>query len=665
MRSVHQADAPRTGVLVQNIPEELRQRRQWVVWKLERRDHDLTKVPYLASGGGKASSTDSETWRTFEEALQALDSKRYNGVGFVFSSGDPYAVVDLDDCRDPETGDLEGWAQEIVEAFDSYTETSPSGTGVHIIVRGKAPNKKRGKVEAYSLEKFFTVTGRGTLMRVRDRQAELDALTRDYLSDPDPVPAPNGKEHAGALSDTEILELCRKAKNAAKFSDLYDAGDTYRHHDGDDSRADQALASMFAFYTQERAQLERLVSGSALGQRAKWRNRADYRRRTIDKALSGLQETYSKPRVEVRSRSQSLGNEVVSSDPERSIRAVSFRGREKPGPREWIVDRAICKGHPASWYGESGIAKSLLAAHMGLHVASDGIDYWAGLRVKTVPVIYGDFELDEVEHLRRAQELAAGMGLPDVPAKFHYLPLAGLPVNEAFQIAAEECARLGAGLFVVDSVGFALDGDSELAKDVLRFYRECIQPIREASTTPFLIDHQAKVIKGEKYSDKLEFGSVYKTNAVRSSFQIRGSWDGNELTATFTHKKTNFGPKVDDFSLKLVFEAGSIEVVRLAEAVPNPDREPSKKDQVLDALEKLGRATSETVANKTGINPLTVRNEISKLLAEELLVDTGEKQGRFRVVATHSHTTQGPGPGPKDTEKWQETKDRLKEQGRL
>jgi hypothetical protein len=60
-----------------------------------------------------------------------------------------------------------------------------------------------------------------------------------------------------------------------------------------------------------------------------------------------------------------------------------------------------------------------------------------------------------------------------------------------------------------------------------------------------------------------------------------------------------------------------------------------------------------------------VRNEISKLLAEELLVDTGEKQGRFRVVATHSHTTQGPGPGPKDTEKWQETKDRLKEQGRL
>src|SRR5215212_11309738 len=283
---------------------------------------------------------------------------------------------------------------------------------------------------------------------------------------------------------------------------------------------------------------------------------------------------------------------------------------------------------------------------MGIHIAADGVDYWAGLRVQTTPVIYGDFELDEIENLRRAQELAAGMGLPDVPTKFHYLPLAGLPAAEAFEIAAKECRRLEAGLFIVDSVGFALDGDSELAKDVLRFYRECIQPIRDAGTTPFLIDHQAKVIKGEKYSDKQEFGSVYKTNAVRSSFQIRGLWEGNELTTTFTHRKTNFGPKVEDLSLKLVFGAGRIEVTRLAEAVPNPDKEPSKNELVLDVLEELGRATTETVANKTGINPLTVRNAISELLAEGLLVDTGDKQGRFRVVATHSHTTKGPGPGP-------------------
>jgi primase-polymerase (primpol)-like protein len=139
--------------LLDNIPEELRQRPQWIVHK--------EKVPYIAGGVGRASSTDSLTWRPFEEAVQALHASpgRYDGIGFVFSSGDPFAGVDLDNCRDPETGELEEWAAEIVADFDGYAEASPSGTGVHIIVRGKAPNKKRGRVEAYSSERFFTVTG--------------------------------------------------------------------------------------------------------------------------------------------------------------------------------------------------------------------------------------------------------------------------------------------------------------------------------------------------------------------------------------------------------------------------------------------------------------------------------------------------------------------------
>src|SRR5829696_8997746 len=458
----------------------------------------------------------------------------------------------------------------------------------------------------------------------------------------------NGGVSVDHPTDEIVIEKCRNARNAAKFSDLFDRGDVHAHHGGDDSAADLGLLGMLAFYTQDEAQLERLFSSSALGQRGKWRNRSDYRTRTIEKALADVGEVYDWPNDTnvAHSRSRSLGNKGMRNDLEHSIKAISFRGREKPGPREWIVDHAICKGHPASWYGESGIAKSLLAMHMALHVAADGVDYWSGLRVKTVPVIYGDFELDEDEHLRRAQELAAGMGLPDVPAKFHYLPLAGLPPENAFAIAATECVRLEAGLFILDSVGYALDGDSELAKDVLRFYRDYIQPIKAAGTTPLLIDHQAKVIKGEKYSDKQEFGSVYKTNTVRSSFQIRGAWEGNELTTTFTHRKTNFGPKVDDLSLKLVFGAGRIDVTRLAEAVPNPDKEPSKKEQVYAAFKELGRGTSETVANATGISTQTVRNAISELVHEGVLEDTGEKQGRYTIFVTHNSTTKGPGPGP-------------------
>ena len=154
--------APGTGPeqhQFENIPEELRRRPQWLVWKLEERDSKPTKIPYIAGGVGKAPSTDSETWRSFDEAVVALKTGRYDGIGFVFSTGDPYAGIDLDDCRNPESGELEVWAAKTVQDLDGYAEVSPSGTGVHIIVRGKAPNKKRGKVEAYSSERYFTITG--------------------------------------------------------------------------------------------------------------------------------------------------------------------------------------------------------------------------------------------------------------------------------------------------------------------------------------------------------------------------------------------------------------------------------------------------------------------------------------------------------------------------
>ncbi len=160
MNSVHQEAGPQQTELLQNIPEEMRQRPQWLVWKLEERDGKPTKVPYIAGGVGKADTTDLMTWRTFEEAVQALGTGRYNGVGFVFCSGDHFTGVDLDDCRDPETGDIKPWAQKIVNAFGGYAEVSQSGKGVHIIVHGKAPNKKRGQVEAYSLERYFAMTGR-------------------------------------------------------------------------------------------------------------------------------------------------------------------------------------------------------------------------------------------------------------------------------------------------------------------------------------------------------------------------------------------------------------------------------------------------------------------------------------------------------------------------
>jgi hypothetical protein len=474
------------------------------------------------------------------------------------------------------------------------------------------------------------------------RQDEIDALTRKYLTKPNTSEALNGhRPPAGTVEipDAEIIALCRKAKNAAKFADLFDAGNTAANNNND-SEADLALLGILKFYTQDYGQLERIFGVSALGQRSKWGKRADYRKKTIDKALSHVGGTYPKPQGEVRSHSHSLGKlgswEVRDyeddNDLKQSIQALSFSGREKPSPRDWIVDGYIPKGHSTAFYGAGGTAKSLLALHLALTVADEKRDYWLGRKVKHVPVLYLDFELDADEQHRRALELVAGMGFGGVPEDFYYLAGAGLGPLEAFAAAAAEIARLGAGLVVVDSIGFALAGDSEAARDVLAFDRTCLQPLKNAGSTPLLIDHQAKVIKGEKYADKEAFGSVYKGNTARSSFQVRGAWEPGEVTATLVHKKNSFGPKGEDFSVKLVFERDRIMVERLADAVKDPDKEVSKKEQVLEAVTELGRATAETVARKTGHSLKTVQNRIAELVAEGELEDTGEKQGRQRIV---------------------------------
>jgi putative DNA primase/helicase len=146
------------SVKAESIPEELKARPQWVVWKAVGEKPD--KMPYSARTGRKASSTYLMTWSTFEETQGAYKSGEYAGLGFVFSSADPFTGIDLDGCVNPRTGEVAAWAMEIIRYFDSYTELSVSGTGIHIILRGlQVPNRRKGEVEVYSSKRFFTVTG--------------------------------------------------------------------------------------------------------------------------------------------------------------------------------------------------------------------------------------------------------------------------------------------------------------------------------------------------------------------------------------------------------------------------------------------------------------------------------------------------------------------------
>ncbi len=144
------------------IPQELKDLPQWVLWQLEERGGTKTKVPYQPQKPKlRASTTDPATWGTFDQAMGLARGHGFSGIGFVFSADDPYCGIDLDKCRDPQTGEVESWALDIICTFNSYTEVSPSGRGVHIIIKGKLPKqgRRKGKIEMYDQSRFFTITG--------------------------------------------------------------------------------------------------------------------------------------------------------------------------------------------------------------------------------------------------------------------------------------------------------------------------------------------------------------------------------------------------------------------------------------------------------------------------------------------------------------------------
>jgi hypothetical protein len=281
------------------VPAELAARAQWVCWRYAERHGKRTKEPIDPTTGGLARTNDPATWTTFEQAL-ATARRAGLGVGFVLTSDDPYTFIDLDDARDDQ-GALTPAAREIVELLDSYTEWSPSGRGVHIVVRGTLPTwarRKRGGIEAYDRLRYMTVTGNVLDGRttIADRQAELELFAQRWLADPAPVaPQP---VHAGDDDDEALLERARRAANGDKFQLLFDQGDWQGAGYSSQSEADLALVTMLAFWAgPDPARIDRLFRRSAL-YRAKWdaRHAGDgrtYGQLTIERALAQRTEYWT------------------------------------------------------------------------------------------------------------------------------------------------------------------------------------------------------------------------------------------------------------------------------------------------------------------------------------------------------------------------------------
>lgn len=216
--------------LLQGLPQAMRALPQWLLWRFERYDGDKKprKVPYYLSGrkrrGEQGSDDDRAELCTFDLALQALERRRWDGLGFAFLPGDGLIGIDIDGAVD-EDGVVSERCQAIVQACGSYTELSPSGRGVHIIVAGETETFKDNRIglEVFCGRQFFTCTGRrwpGTPAEVapigEDTLRRLKATVRGAKASGkgDPLAQPvHGVDAAAA--DVRVSRYCLAALDNA------------------------------------------------------------------------------------------------------------------------------------------------------------------------------------------------------------------------------------------------------------------------------------------------------------------------------------------------------------------------------------------------------------------------------------------------------------------
>jgi putative DNA primase/helicase len=284
---------------VEAIPVELRERRQWVVFRFEPNPGKPKprKVPYRVDAPTRrAASDDPASWATFEEAAAIVASGQADAIGYCFAADDPFVGVDLDDKFSEEE------RAAIVRELESYTERSVSGEGEHVIVRASLNGHGRnrsGGFEVYERERFFLVTGAhvaGTPTTIEPRQAQLEQVLARFLPKREAIASDTACAVTPVdLDDRDLLDRALGAANGSDFEALWKG--EWENRYSSQSEADLAFSSMLAFWTgRDAARIDSIFRASGL-YREKW-ERADYRNSTIDKAIAGTTDTYHPPRAE-------------------------------------------------------------------------------------------------------------------------------------------------------------------------------------------------------------------------------------------------------------------------------------------------------------------------------------------------------------------------------
>lgn len=282
--------------MFQNLPEEIKVYNQWLVWRYEDLEAKKpTKVPYCPHSYKQASVTNPQTWGSFDDACKAHFNGNFSGIGFVLTENDPFTFIDLDN---PYEFDIDGQAKfanpgeimdrqiRIHDTFNSYSERSPSGQGLHIIVKASVPSGRRKQaVEVYSTARYMTMTGQVFNNAAIQPKQDLVSMLWQEMSGKHNSSVVYEGEEKEINTDEEILLKAADASNGIKFKALYDG--RWSDYYSSQSEGDYALINIISFYTQNKTQIKRIFRSSMLGVRPKAR-REDYVMYMINKSFDRM-----------------------------------------------------------------------------------------------------------------------------------------------------------------------------------------------------------------------------------------------------------------------------------------------------------------------------------------------------------------------------------------
>ena len=294
--------------LRESVPAELRVLSQWVTRK--------GKKPFTPGTCQMAKAGDPSTWRTYEEAERDFILGKCDGIGFQFHNNG-IVGIDLDRVLNTDTGELADWAADIVDRLDSYTEISPSGTGLHIFVKGRFDGRGRKKsigdgqaVEMYQEKRYFTVTGNVFRPAPIQDRPEVTELYNEFFPAP-PNVARSVPTAAYNASDTLQTGL----EKDPVFRALWEG----ERPTGDESNDDLSLMNKLAYWCNldTARMMEAFIDSPYTAGKdpahAKKAQREDYLRRTAEKAAADC------------TRTAAADNEAYQS--ERAVRAFGKPGQ--------------------------------------------------------------------------------------------------------------------------------------------------------------------------------------------------------------------------------------------------------------------------------------------------------------------------------------------------